>query len=294
MKAKKRKMFNTRFWGVRGSIPCPFKNYLKYGGNTSCVSVNCDDQLIIFDSGTGIRSLGNQIIKNKQKKINLMMSHTHWDHINGFPFFQPAYSKDFFLDIYCGNLKKYGNSIYNVLSSQMKHPTFPVSIDIFEAKIKYIDFFAGDSFFLTDEIFIETALLNHPKGATGYRVNFKNNSICYITDTEHKTGTADKNILNLIKNSDLVIYDCTYTDEEFPKHIGWGHSTWQEGIRLCNKAGAKNLAIFHHDPSHDDCFMDQVSNNAKLIWNKAFVASEGTQVNIIDNKLNFSSFDDSP
>ena len=138
MKAKKRKMFNTRFWGVRGSIPCPFKNYLKYGGNTSCVSVNCDDQLIIFDSGTGIRSLGNQIIKNKQKKINLMMSHTHWDHINGFPFFQPAYSKDFFLDIYCGNLKKYGNSIYNVLSSQMKHPTFPVSIDIFEAKIYHV------------------------------------------------------------------------------------------------------------------------------------------------------------
>jgi phosphoribosyl 1,2-cyclic phosphodiesterase len=278
-------MFRTRFWGVRGSIACPNTKYMKYGGNTSCVSVECGSDLIIFDTGTGIRALGNYMIKEKIDKASIMYSHTHWDHINGFPFFKPAYTSGVNLNIFCGNLDQSNSNIFNVLSDQMKDPTFPVPIDIMQAKINYNDFLAGETFLLNDKIEIKTALLNHPKGATGYRVNYLGNSVCYITDTEHKIGKPDNNILNLIENADLVIYDATYTDEEYPKFAGWGHSTWQEGVRLCMKAGVKKMAIFHHDPSHDDEFLAEIDKQAKIMWNGSFIATEGEEISFEKNNL---------
>ncbi len=267
---------------------------MKYGGNTSCVSVDCDGHLLIFDSGTGIRPLGNKIIESGQINTNLFFSHTHWDHISGFPFFKPAYAENLTINVYCGNLKMHGSSIFEVLSTQMKNPTFPVPIEILKANLQYHDFYANESFNVTNDIEIETSLLNHPKGATGYRVNFKGSSVCYITDTEHKPKMLDKNILKLIDNSDLVIYDSTYTDEEYPQYAGWGHSTWQEGIRLCRDAKAKNLAIFHHDPGHNDNFMDGIDILAKDSWEGAFVAKEGVEIVVSNDKLEFNEFDDKP
>jgi phosphoribosyl 1,2-cyclic phosphodiesterase len=120
-----------------------------------------------------------------------------------------------------------------------------------------------------------TAPLNHPNGATGYRIDFGGRSLCYVNDTEHVEGRLDRNILELIDGADLVIYDSTYTDEEFPKYRNWGHSTWQEGVRLCDKAGAEQLVIFHHDPSHDDAFMDEVAKAAEAARPGTLVAHEG-------------------
>jgi phosphoribosyl 1,2-cyclic phosphodiesterase len=279
-------MFRTRFWGVRGSIACPNTQYMKYGGNTSCVSVECGNDLIIFDTGTGIRALGNYMLEEKIKRASIMFSHTHWDHINGFPFFRPAYTPGVNLDIFCGNLDQSNSNIFDVLSDQMKNPNFPVPIDIMQAKMSCKDFRAGETFFLKKDIEIKTAALNHPKGATGYRVNYLGNSVCYVTDTEHKIDQPDENILDLIANADLVIYDATYTDEEYPKFAGWGHSTWQEGVRLCKQAGVKKLAIFHHDPAHDDKFLREISNQAKSMWDGSFVAKEGEEIIFEKNKLN--------
>ena len=293
-------MFKTRFWGVRGTIACPYDSYMKYGGNTSCVTVQCDDTLLVFDSGTGILPLGNKLMANGNVNgsgnISVFFSHTHWDHISGFPFFKPAYAPNFNLDLYCGNLKKHGSSIFEVLSHQMANPTFPVPIDILQAKMQYHDFDAGENIKLSDEIHLDTCLLNHPKGATGYRVNFKGISVCYVTDTEHKKDGLDENILKLIENTDLFIYDSTYTEEEYPNFKGWGHSTWQEGVRLSKEAGVKNFAIFHHDPSHDDDFMDNVERDAKKTLASAFVAKEGMEIefNGTCSGIKFGKFDDKP
>ena len=178
----------------------------------------------------------------------------------------------------------------------MANPTFPVPIDILQAKMQYHDFDAGENVKLSDEIHLDTCLLNHPKGATGYRVNFKGKSVCYVTDTEHKKDGLDESILKLVENTDLFIYDSTYTEEEYPNFEGWGHSTWQEGVRLSKEAGVKNYAIFHHDPSHDDDFMDNVERDAKKTFANAFVAKEGMEIefNGTGSGIKFGKFDDKP
>jgi len=158
----------------------------------------------------------------------------------------------------------------------MDNPMFPVPLDAMQAKLTFTDFVAGDVLDLSigNKFTVRTAQLNHPNGATGYRVDCNGSSMCLITDTEHVPGQIDENILGLIEGSDLVIYDATYTEEEFPSKVGWGHSTWVEGVKLCKEAGAKRLGIFHHDPEHDDVFMDQIAIDAAKEWDGAFVIQE--------------------
>jgi phosphoribosyl 1,2-cyclic phosphodiesterase len=267
------------FWGVRGSIACPGSAYASYGGNTSCVEVVAGGQSLIFDAGTGIRMLGKSLQKRGAKTATLFFSHTHWDHICGFPFFAPAYDPSFKLEVYGGHLQDNGG-IRAALAGQMIAPNFPVPIDIMRSALSFHDFSAGDSLKRGPDVTIHTTMLNHPNGATGYRVESGGASVCYITDTEHVPGKPDANILALIAGADLVIYDCTYSDKEFPSKVGWGHSTWQEGVRLSQQAGAKKLMIFHHDPDHSDAVMDQVAKDAKKLWSGAAVAKEGTSIEV--------------
>ncbi|MCG8492979.1 MAG: MBL fold metallo-hydrolase [Sneathiellales bacterium] len=273
----------VKFWGVRGSIATPSADHMKYGGNTSCVELIAGDRVIIFDAGTGVRMLGNCLINRGIKDYLFLQSHTHWDHINGFPFFAPVYRDDVNIEIHAGHLA-HTCGIHQVLSSQMCQPTFPVPFAELAANISFRDFHAGESFSLGDGIEVRTAPLNHPDGGTGYRVEYDGVTICYVTDTEHVLGRTDENVLSLIEDADLVIYDSTYTDEEYPQFVGWGHSTWQEGIRLCQAANAKQLAIFHHDPSHDDAFMDKVAEEAAKSWDGAFVAQEGLSLELSKNE----------
>jgi len=270
---------NVKFWGVRGSIATPAADHMKYGGNTSCVEVNVNDRIIILDAGTGVRMLGNCLMDRNLKDYLFLQSHTHWDHINGFPFFAPVYRDDVTIKVMAGHLSECGG-IHKVLSSQMCQPTFPVPFSELSASLSFTDFKSGDSFSLGDGIFVRTAPMKHPDGGTGYRIECEGSSICYVTDTEHIIGQPDQDILELIEGADLVIYDSTYTDEEYPQFKGWGHSTWQEGIRLCRSADVAQLAIFHHDPSHDDAFMDKVAEDARKMWANAFVAREGMTVEI--------------
>jgi phosphoribosyl 1,2-cyclic phosphodiesterase len=160
----------------------------------------------------------------------------------------------------------------------MTDPMFPVPLEAMRGASSFEDFTAGDTFVLGADVVIKTARLNHPNGATGYRIEHGGVSFCYVTDTEHIPGKPDQNILGLIEGADLVLYDCTYTDAEFPTKVGWGHSTWHEGVRLCRAAGARRLGIFHHDPDHDDVFMRGIAAEAKDVWKGAFVVREGRSV----------------
>lgn len=272
--------FRIKFWGVRGSIACPSPNHVVYGGNTSCIEVKADEHHLILDAGTGIRGLGHEFLKRDMRRSTLLLTHTHWDHINGFPFFAPAFQPQRAFAIYAGHLKGKGG-IQSVLASQMSNPMFPVPLEALQAELEFNDFSVGEVLTFGNGIRVRTAPLNHPNGATAYRVEYDGAAVCYVTDTEHVPGQPDQNVLGLIEGADLVIYDSTYTDEEFPQKVGWGHSTWQEGVRLCRAANVKRLAIFHHDPDHDDTFMKRIEEEASRTWEGALVARDNMELAVI-------------
>jgi phosphoribosyl 1,2-cyclic phosphodiesterase len=273
--------FKVKFWGVRGSIACPSPRHIGFGGNTSCVEVSAGGEHIIFDAGTGIRSLGQWMLKKEVKHAHLMLSHTHWDHINGFPFFTPAFLPDRSFEIMAGHVDADQGGIRKVLSGQMAQPFFPVPLEAMRGKLTFSDFSAGDVFDLSENVRVKTMPLNHPNGATGYRIEHRGKAMCYVTDTEHVPGKPDENVLALIEGADLVIYDSTYTEQEFPEKVGWGHSTWEEGIRLCRAANVRMLAIFHHDPTHDDTFMESLEIEARETWSGAIIARENMRINLL-------------
>ncbi|MCZ8310637.1 MAG: MBL fold metallo-hydrolase [Magnetospirillum sp.] len=268
------------FWGVRGSIACPGPTTVRYGGNTPCLEVHAAGRHLIFDAGTGLLPLGRNIAARAAMcEADWYFTHSHFDHIQGIPFFDPLYNPRNRFRMWAGHLAP-ETSLRAVLSTMMQAPLFPIPLEIFTADVTFNDFKIGDTLRPGPGIVIKTAPLNHPNRATGYRIEVAGKSLCYVTDTEHEPGKPDANILRLIDGADLVIYDSTYTDAEFASHVGWGHSTWQEGVRLVTQANAKRLAIFHHDPSHDDDFMDKVAAEAAAMRPGTFVAKEGQTIEL--------------
>jgi phosphoribosyl 1,2-cyclic phosphodiesterase len=266
--------FSVRFWGVRGSIACPGPDTVRYGGNTSCVEIRCGNRLMLLDGGTGLRLAGNELMRaSAAQKLDLFFSHTHFDHVCGLPFFAPCYDPRSQIRIWAGHLN--GGRIEAVLKNTMIAPLFPVPMGIFAAKIRFVDFAAGATLTPHLGIRIATAPLNHPNGATGYRIEFAGKAVTYITDTEHRPDGLDRNVLGLADHADVMIYDATYTDAEYPLHKDWGHSTWEEGVRLADAAQVRTLVIFHHDPSHDDTFMDRIAADAAAARPGTIVAQEG-------------------
>ncbi|MDG2270422.1 MAG: MBL fold metallo-hydrolase [Alphaproteobacteria bacterium] len=265
---------SARFWGVRGSIACPGPETVAFGGNTSCVEVLCGTHRVILDAGTGIRPLGNSFDTGAPVDADILLSHTHLDHVVGLPFFGPAYSEGSDLRLWAGHLGG-EHSLEEVLCLMMTAPLFPIPMGVMGARKTFNDFRAGDSFELSCGASVRSCMLNHPNGATAYRIEYGGGSICYVTDTEHVEGTHDENILSLIDGADVFIYDATYTDSEYPKHRGWGHSTWQEGAALAERAGVGTYVPFHHDPSHDDVFMNIVERDARDRFENTVVAREG-------------------
>ncbi|MEN8722480.1 MAG: MBL fold metallo-hydrolase [Alphaproteobacteria bacterium] len=274
----------VKFWGVRGSVATPGNDYVEFGGNTSCVEVTCGDRRLIFDAGTGIRQVGEQYFAQDIKSASIYLSHSHWDHINGFPFFDPGFAEGFAFDIWAGHLLP-RHTIQDILAGQMTQPFFPVPIEIMKSNMTFHDFKAGETLDAgTDSdgemITLKTIPLNHPNGATGYRVEYKGGVACYITDVEHIVGETDQVLVDFVHDADLMIYDSTYDDEDFADKISWGHSTWQEGIRIAKAANVKQLAVFHHDPKNNDEFMHGVEKKAKAVFDGAFVAREFMEVSV--------------
>jgi phosphoribosyl 1,2-cyclic phosphodiesterase len=269
--------FFARVWGARGSIPCPGRNTMKYGGNTPCLEVRCGEHVLVFDSGTGVRELGLSLAREGVADVDLFVTHTHIDHVSGLPFFCFAFEAGNALRIWAGHLMP-NYTVEGVLRSLMNAPLFPVPIDIFKARLSFHDFVAGATLEPKPGVRLRTAPLNHPNGATGYRIEYRGRSICYITDTEHVAGRPDRNVLDLIHGADIAIYDSMWEDAEHATHIGWGHSSWEECLRLCKAAGVKTPVLFHHKPGRSDTDLDRIAAAAENIFPGVLVAREGLEL----------------
>lgn len=274
--------FQIKFWGVRGSIPCPGKETVRYGGNTSCVEMQVGKERLIFDGGTGLRLLGQSMLTEMPIEAHLFFTHTHWDHIQGFPFFTPAFKRDNIFHIY-GIPAPNGATIKQRLHDQMLHPNFPVPLQIMQGGLQFYDLEMGEVIEIGD-VRIETGRLNHPGEAVGYRVSWRNFSVAFITDTEHFPHHLDQEVLQLARQADVLIIDSTYTDAEYydtdNSKVGWGHSTWQEAVKVAKAAQVKQLVLFHHDPAHIDQQLDAIAQEAALEFPATVLAYEGLVIEL--------------
>jgi phosphoribosyl 1,2-cyclic phosphodiesterase len=270
----------VRFWGVRGSIACPGPETMRYGGNTPCIEVRCGKHVLIFDAGTGLRALGNLLIKDKKcRDIDIFLTHCHLDHVTGLPFFAPFFANDHRVRMWAGNLLPADN-VEQVMRKLMSSPLFPVQVEIFKAAIEFHDFHSSDILRPYDDVVLKTAPLDHPDGASGYRLEYGGRAFALLSDTEGFPGKFDRELVSLARGADLIIYDATYTETEIATRSGWGHSTWERGVRLANEAGAKQLCLFHHDPSHDDDFMDALAAEANDARPGTITAREGQIIDL--------------
>ena len=250
------------------------------------------DKRLVFDAGTGLHVLGQSLLRQMPLEAHIFFTHSHWDHMQGFPFFTPGFVKGNDFHIY-GAIAPDGSTIEQRLNDQMLHPNFPVPLQIMQANLSFYDIRPGQPIEI-DDVTVETAPLNHPGEAIGYRVNWRGGAAAYITDTEHFPDRLDDNVLWLARNADILVYDSTYTDEEYysPKSpkIGWGHSTWQEAVKVAQAANVKTLVIYHHDPAHDDDFLDCVGKEAAAKFPGAIMAREGLVLQIPTSVVLSESF----
>ena len=271
----------VRFWGVRGSLASPGPHALKIGGNTSCVEVRCGGETIIFDCGTGLRALGAQLVTEGPTKASIFMSHYHWDHIAGLPFFAPAYDPQSALTLYGATRK--GKTVRQILSGQMIDPYFPVDLGVFNAHLRFVPLQDGGKAVM-GAVTVRAAELNHPGGSLGYRVDCQGKSLVYATDFEHGTA-ADDRLVELARGVDLLIYDAQYLPAEYEaigakSKRGWGHSTFAAGATIAKQAGVKQLALFHHAPERHDRDVAAIAKLARKIHASSFAAKEGLVVEL--------------
>jgi phosphoribosyl 1,2-cyclic phosphodiesterase len=270
--------FSIKFWGTRGSLATPDIKCGKAGGNTVCIEIECAGHAIICDAGTGIRLLGGKIIaENKYNKLHMLLSHAHYDHIEGIPFFAPLFSDKFSVDIWCGKLDG-AQDTRSAVSGFMRRPYFPVGPEVFVAKTEYFGVEENQSFDITPDIHVETIPLIHPGGATAYKLEHNKKTFAYVTDTEHRPGETNQKIVEFIRNVDVFVYDASLTDEELPDFEGFGHSTWQEGLRLAKLSGAKRYFAFHHMPFRSDNDLDRIESEINKQMPGSGVARESCTI----------------
>ena len=275
-------MFSVRFWGVRGSIPTPGPSTAQIGGNTTCVELRAGAETFIFDAGSGLRGLGRALLGQMPVVARMFFSHVHWDHIQGFPFFAPAFIKGNRFDLF--GARKLTNTLAETLAGQMNFPNFPVSLGDMAAQMNFHDLQEGEAVACGDAV-ITTAQLNHPGGCFGYRVDFGGHAVVFATDTEHYS-CPDSRLVALADGADVLIYDAMYTPEEYAgadgrqPRTGWGHSTWEEGVRVARAAGVRKLVLFHHDPDHDDAEVRRIEEAAQRAFPHTTAAFEGLVLQI--------------
>lgn len=295
-----------KFWGTRGSIPTPGKLTVRYGGNTPCIELRLDnDELFILDAGTGIRNLGETLIERGESvKAHLLISHPHWDHIQGFPFFKPAFVSGNELTFIGGETDKV--SLQKMIADQMNKIYFPVQLNELKANIKFRR--VEEEELKISNATIKTMYVNHPSFAIGYRISHAGKTLVYISDNEpfdrqvahairnvekvvvdlYSRGNGDPNqrVFDFVRGTDVLIHDATYTPEEYVDRVGWGHSHYLFTLRVAAEGEVKRLILFHHDPSHSDDKVDDILRKCqKEIRNRRYTfdclaASEGLELEI--------------
>lgn len=283
----------ARFWGVRGSIAAPGPRTARYGGNTPCVEIRAGDQLIVIDAGTGIRELGLSLMKEAAGKPiagSLFIGHSHWDHIQGFPFFTPLYLPTSKFSVY--GVHGTTKSFADVMAGQM-HPTyFPVQMKDLASKPAFVELHEP---VMIGDVKASYHYLNHPGITIGFRFEHAGKTVSYISDHEpygklNASGDfgdkEDAAVAKFVEGSDLLICEAQYTAAEYLQKRGWGHSTFDDVLDLAQKAGVRRLALFHHDPAHDDEQMDKLTADCvALVSSRAaklevFAAREGLTVEL--------------
>ena len=268
-----------RFWGTRGSTCASGPQFVEFGGHTACVEIRCGERLFIVDAGTGIAALGAELGPTAPETIDILFSHLHLDHVGGLPFFKPALlSRTRVIRTYCGNLD--GDSAMAPLERLFSPPLFPVRLGQLPAQFEHTGFKAGETLTFEDGAVVQTHSLNHPGGATGYRFSHGGRSVCYISDLEHSEPWPDPDLMAFVRNTDLMIYDGMFSENEYPNCRGWGHSTWHKGVELAQAAGVKALAIFHLYPGHDDASIKAAEAEMQVLMPTAFVARERQSVSL--------------
>ena len=265
--------FRVKFWGVRGSLPVSGADFVEFGGNTISVEISCGGESLLFDAGSGLPLAGRKLSGHTEKPVNLFMSHFHYDHIIGLPFFCPLYMSSASVTLWSGNLAGQ-QTTRDMLRYIMKPPFFPVSPDMCAARVGCNDFAPGDVIEPIPGAFLRTGMLNHPGGSIGYRVEWMGRTVAIITDTEHLTGELDRTVLSLIENADLFIYDGAFEDQEMEKFQGYGHSTWQQAIRLAKAVNVKRTAIIHHMPTRTDAMLRDMQARAQAELPSLFFARD--------------------
>ena len=294
------------FWGTRGSIPTPGKTTVRYGGNTPCLELRLtNDELIILDAGTGIRNLGEKLIERGESiKAHLLISHPHWDHIQGFPFFKPAFISGNELTFVGGETEKM--TLQKMIADQMNKIYFPVQLNELKANLKFRPI--GEEEFAIGEAQVKTMFVNHPSFSIGYRITHGGKSLVYISDNEpfdrqvahsirdvakhivdkysRVDGDPNQCVFDFVRGTDLLIHDATYTPEEYVDRVGWGHSHYLFTLKVAAEGNVKRLILFHHDPSHGDEKVDDILKKCQReIRNRQYkfdclAAIEGSEVEI--------------
>lgn len=270
----------VRFWGVRGSIPTPEPGFLGVGGNTSCVEVvAADGTTLVLDAGTGARALGYALAARaagRAGEIHLALSHFHWDHLQGLPFFAPLYTPGQTIRFYAATDDA---EMLALLRGQMTHPYFPVPFGDLAAATETHQVRDGEPF-TVGPMTVLPFPLHHPQGAHGYRIEAGGATVVYATDYEHGSPAHDEGLREVCRGADLVISDAQYTPDEYPLREGWGHTTWEHAAALAAGAGAGRLLLFHHDPSHDDAALGRICSQAQGLFPATELATEGLEVRL--------------
>ena len=262
------------FWGIRGTLPVSGEDTLKYGGSTNCISMEFPrDQMFIFDGGTGIKTLGDKLISQGRRNIKgrIFISHPHWDHINAIPFFTPLYMQGNEFQIFGANQGDI--SIREIISAQMDGVYFPITLKEFAARVYFRD--VAEEEFEVDGITVKSKLLSHPGKCLGYRVEYKDRSVCYITDNEMFLSDSEfhnphyeETLAEFVSGTDALITDSTYTDEEYASKVTWGHSCISKVVELAHNAKVKTLYLYHHDPDQNDGAIDNKLKIAQKLLKK--------------------------
>ncbi|MCB1047328.1 MAG: MBL fold metallo-hydrolase [Calditrichaeota bacterium] len=275
----------VRFWGVRGGVPTPGAGHARFGGNTSCISVESDSgELLILDAGTGLRLLGNQLLQRAPQgglEATILFSHLHWDHIQGIPFFKPLFNPRNTFRFMGQDTKDL--TFQRSLEVQQASSFFPVDLEYMSARKSFHSLTEGT--FQQGPFSIQARRLNHPGGCLGFRIQVGEACLVYATDTEHIVEGPDPVIVDLARHADLLIFDTNYTPEEYRQgRVGWGHSTWEHAILNARAAGVRRLVMFHHDQDHDDVAMDAIERAAHQHCGNCFAAREGMVLQLQERK----------
>jgi phosphoribosyl 1,2-cyclic phosphodiesterase len=268
----------VKFYGTRGSIPVCEREFQEFGGNTTCILLTENpDRLVILDAGTGIRNLGKDLIASgyRQDTMVIAFTHFHWDHIQGFPFFAPAYDPSRHFTIDALGRGSQPRDLKSIFAGQMQQEYFPVSLDQMGATFSFREP-AGDGF-LVGPTLVRSYKHNHPGGAFTYRIENQGKVLVFCTDIEHG-DRIDPKIVELSRDADLLIHDAQYTPDELRHKKGWGHSSWEQAIEVAMQAGVKRLALTHHDPDHTDEFLLRVEEECQRRYPNAVLAREKMEI----------------